>query len=173
MNNSKVRVRVVASLAVVLALGGVLVACVPPGTWNGVCSNGTIPPSSQGHIASHCAPKTTTTLAPTTTSGVTTTTVLQQCNEQTLAGGYGTTVTDHELGATGGSFVIDYNMYSIPDEMEVRYEGNLIYTTGGAVSGTGSPVINFGPGSATKITVTIIGNDPGTAWDYVVHCPTV
>ncbi len=111
---------------------------------------------------------TTTTSTSTTTSGPPPT----QCNTSTLSGGEGTTVTVHELGQTSGTFNFSYNTYSVPDEIVIRYEGNIVYQTGGPVSVTGVTVpVSFGPGASTTVTVTVIG-PAGTVWDYIVNCPT-
>ena len=76
----------------------------------------------------------------------------------------------HELGATSGTFSFQYEAYSIPDQFDVYYEGNLIYTTGGPVSGGATVPVTFGPGTSTTVTVVVTG-PVGTAWDYVVNCP--
>ena len=97
----------------------------------------------------------------------------QPCNSATTSGGDGVTTTVHQLGQTSGTFNFFYEAYSVPDQFDITYEGNSIFTTGGPVSGnngTGQPV-NFGPGSSTEVTVTVTGG-VGTLWDYRVDCPT-
>ena len=73
-------------------------------------------------------------------------------------------------GLTAGTIYIDYNMYSLADDMRVYYENRLIFDSG-MVTNTGSWTVNYGPGSATSVTLVVNegGNyDPNTAWDYVV-----
>lgn len=94
------------------------------------------------------------------------------CNNATTSGGDGVTETYHELGNTAGTAVISYNMYTQPDQIDVFYEGNLIATSGGLVSGTGSFNINWNPNpGSTQIMVRMTGSSSGTAWDYFVQCP--
>ena len=154
----------VAGAVVVLAVLGLAAACVPdPGTPGPTT---TTSPSTTSPSTTY--PTTTYPTSSTTTSSIPT----QQCNDATVSGGPGVTVTAHELGQTGGSFLVEWNMYSVPDQLDVSYQGVQIFTTGGPVSGTGSAMINYGPGASTQVVVT--GTGPtGTLWDYTVHCPAV
>lgn len=94
------------------------------------------------------------------------------CNQTALSGGEGTTTTVHQLGITGPtSFQLTYDMVFQPDQLEVFYEGNLIYTTGGFVSGTNTVTVNVPVGTATTVTVTVSAPEPGTVWSYTVFCP--
>ncbi|GCE38842.1 hypothetical protein Rhow_002366 [Rhodococcus wratislaviensis] len=101
----------------------------------------------------------------------------QQCDESTMSGGEGVTETVHQLGRGGPtSFVLSYETYSVPDQIEVFYQGALIHSTGyigdNINEGTGSAVINVPAGSETSVLVRVTGpND--TDWDYTVHCPIV
>jgi hypothetical protein len=98
----------------------------------------------------------------------------QPCNEQTNSGGEGTTVNTYEMGAFSGTFVFDYETYTIPDDITIRYAGNVIFSTGGPVSTNGlgaTASVSFGPGIFTTVEVTVVGPS-GTAWDYTVHCPS-
>lgn len=95
----------------------------------------------------------------------------QRCNEVSNSGGAGVTTTVHELGATSGTFVFDYDAFSIPDRFDITYDGAVIFTTGGFVSGSNSVPVRFGPGRSTTITVTVTGSTAGTAWTYTVRCP--
>lgn len=60
-----------------------------------------------------------------------------ECNTETQSGGYGTTITTHFLGIDAGTVYINYDMYSIPDRMEVMYNGVVVAATSGNVSYTG------------------------------------
>lgn len=71
---------------------------------------------------------------------------------------------------------IEYNMYSIPDAMDVFYRGTRVASTNGAVSFTGTlraklPV-KADDRMAQTIDVIVYGTDPGTAWLYSVKCPS-
>lgn len=104
--------------------------------------------------------------APTATAGPT-----QPCSVGTNSGGAGVTTTVHELGRTSGTFLFTYDALTIPDRFDVQYQGATLYTTGGFVSGTGSKSITYS-GTSTKVTVVVTGSTQGTAWNYVVNCPT-
>ena len=74
---------------------------------------------------------------------------------------------------TSAILTIDYDMYTIPDDMRVFYgatNGTLIYDTG-MISDTGTFVLPFGPtnGVATNLITIVMdqgGGQSGTAWDY-------
>ena len=94
------------------------------------------------------------------------------CNQLTTAGGVGVTTTVHELGTAGPtSFQLTYEMFSIPDQLDVFYEGVNIYTTGTVVSGGQTVTVAVPQGSSTQVTVVVTGPDPSTAWEYTVFCP--
>ena len=75
--------------------------------------------------------------------------------------------------ATSASLTINYDMYTIPDEMRVFYgatNGTLIYDTG-LIAGSGTFVLPFGPtNGVTTNLITIVmdqgGGQSGTVWDY-------
>ncbi|WP_235916509.1 hypothetical protein [Spelaeibacter cavernicola] len=99
----------------------------------------------------------------------------QQCDESTQSGHDGVTETLHQLGRGGPlSFVLSYETYNVPDQIEVFYQGALLYNTGfvgdDINEGTGSVVINVPAGAATAVLVRVTGGS-STDWDYTVHCP--
>ena len=108
------------------------------------------------------------TAGPTVTP--TQTVIAQPCNNSTNSGGPGVTETFHELGKTGGSFQFSYDAFSVPDQFDIFYQGNRIFTTGGPVSGANTVNVTYGPGTDTKIMVRVTGPS-GTAWTYTVFCP--
>ena len=74
------------------------------------------------------------------------------------------------LGAnTTGTLIINYDFFTIPDDLRVYYEGQRIFDSG-VVSGSGTYSVDFGPGSATN--VVIIMNQDGNGqtnsdlWTY-------
>jgi hypothetical protein len=64
-------------------------------------------------------------------------------------------------------------MYGIPDRLDCYYQGVLVATTGGLVSGTGevSWVYDPGPGDPQWCLVIVSAPQSGTAWEYVIGCP--
>ncbi|PXX63316.1 hypothetical protein DFR70_106379 [Nocardia tenerifensis] len=99
----------------------------------------------------------------------------QHCNQSTQAGGPGVTETIHQLGRPGPtSFVLSYETFNIPDQIEVFYQGTRVHNTGyigdDINEGTGSATITLPPGTATTILVRVTGPG-GTDWNYTVHCP--
>ncbi len=100
---------------------------------------------------------------------------VQNCNENTKAGGAGVTETTHFLGRPGPtSFVLDYETENIPDDIKVFYQGKVIYDTGyvgdNINEGTGSVRVNVPAGLTPAVTIRVSGPD-GTEWSYLAHCP--
>jgi len=83
-----------------------------------------------------------------------------------------------DTGATSGTVTVNYQMYYIPDSLDIYYgdyptDPNAvdIANTGGKVSGTGTLTVNYapiGPYSSTDITLVMDqgGGLSGTAWTY-------
>lgn len=92
------------------------------------------------------------------------------CNTESRSGGAGVTRNHHSLGSTDGHVVISYEMYSIPDAMDVYYEGTLVATTGGPVSHTGTLEFDYVRNIATWCTTVVTGPN-GTEWRYTLACP--
>jgi subtilisin-like proprotein convertase family protein len=75
-----------------------------------------------------------------------------------------------DTGQTSGTVAINYDFFSLPDDMRIYYEGQLLYDSG-LVSATGATNINYGPGTSTIVTIIMNegGNfDTNTAWFYSV-----
>ena len=67
-----------------------------------------------------------------------------------------------------GVLVVKYNMFTVPDQMDVYYNGVDIFHSG-YVSGPGTFTIPYGPGPANTISIVMNqGNNPvdTTAWVY-------
>jgi hypothetical protein len=78
-----------------------------------------------------------------------------------------------EMGTTHGSFQFDYETYSQEDQIQVIYQGGVIFDTG-CVGAHGTVYPSFN-GQTTVIQVTVTPNcagGTGTSWNYTVHCPT-
>ncbi|ARC67399.1 hypothetical protein B14_200188 (plasmid) [Bacillus licheniformis] len=97
-----------------------------------------------------------------------------KCNENMMAGSkYGKFKID--LGKTATKITIRYDMYSIPDKLDVYYKDTLIATTKERVSGSGTLEFEYNP-DLDDTTVMIIVNDnedisAGTNWSFSVSCP--
>jgi len=95
------------------------------------------------------------------------------CDARVQSGGQGNTQTQHLLGKKPGKIVLQYDMKTIPDEIEVFYDGQLVLSTNGLVSGTGQ--LEWGykgeSGKPDYCIVKISAPTPDTAWEYIVNCP--
>ncbi len=103
-------------------------------------------------------------------------------------GGQGVTIDTWDISMIppDSVFDIEYDAYSIPDKYLVDYAGSRVLDTGwrGSSSYEGNPLYPggiAGPGwgsasgfftkvSADSFTVTVIGPQSGTAWNYRVRC---
>jgi hypothetical protein len=93
-----------------------------------------------------------------------------KCPSTQRSGGQGTTVLTIDLKVPNGTFPISYQMYSIPDQLYIDYEGKRIFDTGGLVSGSGASDVTYA-GIGKLIQVTINAPNDGTVWDVSVGCP--
>ena len=73
-----------------------------------------------------------------------------------------------------GTLLINYNMFTVPDDLRVYYQGARIFDSG-LISGAGNFAVDFGPGASTTVTVVMneLGTNPNTndesdAWQYQV-----
>jgi autotransporter-associated beta strand protein len=92
------------------------------------------------------------------------------------AGASGTSAENDNIidtGSNSGVVTVNYNMYYIPDTMDIYYGikgggGVLIASTGGPVSGSGTLTATYGPGASTIIEIVMDagGGPPGTVWTY-------
>ncbi|NJO63310.1 MAG: DUF11 domain-containing protein [Richelia sp. RM2_1_2] len=71
---------------------------------------------------------------------------------------------DSKGGGTANYF---YEMYFIPDQFILRYEGKEILNTG-FVSGSKTGQVQIPQGNSDELEVILATNDEGTAWDYSV-----
>lgn len=94
----------------------------------------------------------------------------EPCNKVTPSGGAGVTTNVHELGRTSGTFDLSYQMYTVPDQLDLYYQGALLYSTGEPVSSDATVPITFS-GTSSQVTIVVTG-PPGTSWHYTVACPT-
>jgi subtilisin-like proprotein convertase family protein len=91
------------------------------------------------------------------------------------AGNYLADTNILQVGANQGTLFVDYNMYLLPDTMDVYYDGVDIWASG-LVSFTGETNISFGPGVSTDVVIIMDewnNTDTNTLWEYTatVTCP--
>ena len=94
------------------------------------------------------------------------------CPSTQQSGGQGTTRLVIDLLQSSGTFPVEYQMYQIPDQLYITYEGTRIFDTNGLVSGSQSAQVSYS-GNSTLVEVTIFAPNDGTAWDVFVGCPAV
>ncbi|CAB9521480.1 expressed unknown protein [Seminavis robusta] len=92
------------------------------------------------------------------------------CDNFQNSGGHGVTTSLIDMGQTSGTFTVSYHMQRIKDQMEVFYEDEVLYTTGGLVSGPGQATVSFA-GESQLVTIVVSSPYVGTAWSYDVTCP--
>ena len=102
-------------------------------------------------------------------------TVTQQtlgaCQTQQSSGGQGTFTKTYDLGQDAGTFDLTYEMFSIPDRLDVvDSTGKSLFSTGGLVSNGQTVPITYS--GSRRIVVILSAPNSGTAWEYVVGCPT-
>jgi hypothetical protein len=112
---------------------------------------------------------------------------LADCNTS-ISGAYGITVRAFDLGDKAGTVGFAYDMYSIPDRLDIRYNGQWVASTGvkfdnktvipncgngsnGFVSGSGKLSMNYDPKISRFVEVYISGCNTGTQWDVEPICP--
>jgi len=76
-----------------------------------------------------------------------------------------------DLQETSGSFPLFYDMQFIPDGLKISYEGSIIFSTGGLVSGFDSVNVAYN-GSSSVIAVTVYAPEDGTIWNVEMGCPS-
>lgn len=93
------------------------------------------------------------------------------CNAKTISGGNGVTENIHALGLNNGKVFIDYDMFPIPDKIDVYYRDVLVKSSG-VKSNKGQIEYDYVViGNTDFIKVVVTGTDPNTAWEYTVNCP--
>ena len=97
-----------------------------------------------------------------------------RCNEGTVAGG---NIPDDRIISIGRSqFAIRffYQTYIVPDEIQVYYEDNQVFTSTCIGTTLEQSTIIFLNANASSLRVKVIPNcqgNPNTAWRYAIECP--
>ncbi|MEB3293556.1 MAG: hypothetical protein VKJ24_10380 [Synechococcales bacterium] len=93
------------------------------------------------------------------------------CDQEQVAGGQEGDSRTIQLTDNQGEVRIDYDMFSIPDRLQVLYEGKSVLDTG-LVSFTGQTRVRI-QGETGQMRVILTGNpeNSGTQWKYTLYCP--
>lgn len=97
---------------------------------------------------------------------------LVPCDAQVEAGSNAPETHVIEMGATGGTFIFDWETYVQKDRVVVSYEGVTLFDSG-CVGDNGSETLNFS-GASSHVTVEVVPNctgSSGTLWNWTVNCP--
>ena len=112
------------------------------------------------------------------------------CGAQ-ASGSVGITVRAVDLGDKPGILTLDYETYSIPDRIDISYNGQWVRSTGptpegyypncanygmtgaGFVSESGKFTMPYDPANGKYAVIYITGCDGGTAWDIAASCVEV
>jgi len=95
------------------------------------------------------------------------------CDATVKSGGTGETITQHELGNRSGTVLIEYDMKSLPDEINVYYNNVLVASSKGLVSDTDALQFKYTAiaGKPTYCIVKISAPYENTEWNYLLNCP--
>jgi flagellin len=86
----------------------------------------------------------------------------------TAAGGAGVTTNTHPAPATAGTISVLFDMYGVPDQGELLYDGVVVATTGGPVSG--QVTLSFAyPATPVQDFQVRVSGPAGTAWTYTPY----
>jgi hypothetical protein len=92
--------------------------------------------------------------------------------EPTHGGGSGVQEVVHDMGPDAGEVVIEYQMWNLPDRMDILYRGGVVASTSGPVAGTGLLSFFYNPvGEDNLITLRVTSYDGDTSWVYLLNCP--
>lgn len=86
------------------------------------------------------------------------------------SGGAGVTDTYVDFGPNPGRIGVRYQMYNIPDKLDVFQNGTLIATTGGPVTGDHWLYFNYNPAGGTNCQIRVTGEGK-TSWSFLHTCP--
>lgn len=97
------------------------------------------------------------------------------CPSTQRSGGQGTTALRIDMKGRTGPFEVTYNMFTIPDGLDVTYgadgQGQSLFSTRGLVSGRRTASGDMPDGNSDIVTVVVNAPEDGTAWDVFIGCP--
>jgi hypothetical protein len=95
---------------------------------------------------------------------------IQFCDREQASGGNQGDRRTLQMTTNQGKVEIEYEMYSVPDRLQLIYEGEEILDTG-FISGSGSLSVPF-QGNSGRLDVVLTGNTTtSTQWNYQLFCP--
>jgi len=89
----------------------------------------------------------------------------------TQTGGEGTFSFPISFGLEIGECGISYDAFTIPDEFEIVWNGDIVATTGGLVSGSGTLLFNKTSALPSVATINCYAPNSGTSWTISGICP--
>lgn len=164
-----------------------LIGTVPVGNWSLIIFDDDVPVSgyleswnlilTMPTVAATPTPTPTLTVTPTPTTPppsptpTPTASTPINCGAQAFSGGYGTTTNNYIMPSNEGEIVFSYDAYTIPDAFSVHVEGGgQTFVDTGSISGSGT-IVFCKPSGVTQITVTVVGSNENTGWEYNISCP--
>jgi subtilisin-like proprotein convertase family protein len=108
------------------------------------------------------------------TNGMGATTIVTNTVPINYSGGPDPFTNTIDTGVTSGVLHMEWDMLQAADSLDVYYEGNNVWTSGGPISGPGSANAPYGPGSSTQVTVVVNKNgnsSSSTRWYLTNSCP--
>jgi uncharacterized repeat protein (TIGR01451 family) len=93
---------------------------------------------------------------------------IEQAEVSDSGGFEGSTKTLKLDSQGGGTAKYSYEMFTIPDNLILRYEGKNILETG-FVSGSKTGTVQIPKGNSDELEVILATNDEGTQWDYEIE----
>lgn len=95
------------------------------------------------------------------------------CSEQQVSGGTEGDERTIQLTAKQGTVKLNYEMFDVPDRIEIFQGEKLVYQSDGFVSGYHSESITLN-GDSGRLRVKLTGNEiPTTLWNYTLECPRI
>ncbi|MEO1592551.1 MAG: hypothetical protein AAFU71_14855, partial [Cyanobacteria bacterium J06632_22] len=93
------------------------------------------------------------------------------CNREQASGGQEGDRRTVQMSANSGEIEIDYEMYGVPDRLQIFYEGKALLDTD-FVSGSETVRVPFS-GDSARVDVVVTGNieQSSTEWEYTLRCP--
>ncbi|RMG11353.1 MAG: hypothetical protein D6728_09030, partial [Cyanobacteria bacterium J055] len=101
---------------------------------------------------------------------VTVHTIVTYCDNEQVSGGTQGDKRTLQTRKTSGELKLEYEMYIVPDRVQIIYEGREILDTG-FISGRDRLIVPY-EGQSGRLEVILTGNEStGTRWDYKLICP--
>lgn len=86
-----------------------------------------------------------------------------------MSGGLGPDIETYAAGPTPGTISVLFDAQGAADMAEILYDGVVVATTGGFVSGIHVLTFNYPAGAVQDFQVRITGSTTGTVWSYTTY----